>query len=67
LLIALVLAACGGGGSPSTSSSSAAPAAPEGEGEGLSQDAFSRLVVRTGVAIRKNGHELTTLTAKPSC
>jgi hypothetical protein len=38
-----------------------------GEAEGLQQNAYSRLVVRTGIAIRKNGHQLTTLTANPSC
>jgi hypothetical protein len=38
-----------------------------GEREGLAQNAYSRLVVRTGSEIRKNGRQLTSLTAKPSC
>jgi hypothetical protein len=38
-----------------------------GEQEDLSQNAFSRLVVGTGVELGKNGRQLTTLTANPSC
>jgi hypothetical protein len=38
-----------------------------GEGEDLQQNAYSRLVVRTGIELGKYGHELTTLTAKPRC